>query len=137
MTRYARLSPDETKIAFHRNLGNNDYEVLVLELPSGRERVLASHPGEDAYPTWSPDGRHLIFSSTRGNSQGRNDLFVMAADGTGVRPLTTGAGNDTYPQWAANGRDVYFVSQREGHGVYRLTLNSGRSCRPTAFLLAR
>jgi TolB protein len=123
---YARLSPDETKVAFHRNVGDGNYEVLVLDLATGQERVLASRPGEDAYPTWSPDGRHIIFSSSRGNAKGRNDLYVMAADGSSIRPLTT----DTYAQGAPNGLEVYFVSQREGHGVYRLSLDGGLRCAP-------
>jgi Tol biopolymer transport system component len=124
---YARLSPDETHLAFHRNVGDDNYEVMTLNLATGEEQVLASSPGQDAYPAWSPDGRHLVFSSDRGNQSGQNDLYLMRADGHVVRRLTHGT-NDTYATWAPNGRDVYFVSQREGHGIYRLRLSRSLEC---------
>lgn len=124
---HAQLSPDETRIAFHRNVGQDNYEVVVLTLASGREQVLAPAPGGDAYPAWSPDGRHLVFSSDRGNPPGQNDLYLMTAEGRIVRRLTHGS-NDTYPSWAPNGRDIYFVSTREGRGVYRLRLTRSLEC---------
>jgi Tol biopolymer transport system component len=43
------------------------------------KRIIA--PG--VYPSWSPDGRRLVFASARWNAR----LYVAAADGTGVRPL--------------------------------------------------
>ena len=104
-----------------------NYEVVVLDLASGVERVLAAAPGEDAYPAWSPDGRHVIFSSDRASTPGRLDLFVMRETGDDVRQVTRG-GNDSYAAWAGNGRDVYFVSRREGHGVYRLRLDARQHC---------
>jgi TolB protein len=127
---HAQVSPDGTRLAFHREVSKGNYEVVVFDLDSGAERVLAAAPGEDAYPAWSPDGRHLVFSSDRATTPGRLDLFVMGANGDEVRPLTRG-GNDSYATWAANGRDVYFVSRREGHGVYRLRLDQARRCRGT------
>ena len=124
---HAQLAPDQSRIAFHRNVGDNNYEVMLLDLRTGAERVLGASPGEDAYPAWSPDGRHLVFSSTRASQSGRNDLHVMTADGQGIHRLTEG-GNDTYAAWAPNGREIYFVSRREGYGVYRLRLNRSLQC---------
>src|SRR3989454_3709069 len=37
----------------------------------------------DDDPVWSPDGKHIAFHSTRDG--GDEDIFVMNADGTGVR----------------------------------------------------
>ncbi len=124
---HAQLSPDGTRLAFHREVAKGNYEVVVLDLASGVERVLAAAPGEDAYPAWSPDGRHVIFSSDRASTPGRLDLFVMRETGDDVRQVTRG-GNDSYAAWAGNGRDVYFVSRREGHGVYRLRLDARQHC---------
>ena len=127
---HAQISPDGTRLAFHREVTKGNYEVVVLDLASGAERVLAAAPGEDAYPALSPDGRHLVFSSDRASVPGRLDLFVMRDDGDDLRQLTRG-GNDSYATWTANGREVYFVSRREGHGVYRLHLDAAQRCRPS------
>jgi Tol biopolymer transport system component len=125
---YAQPSPDGRKLAFHRDVGGGNYEIVVLDLVSGRETVLASAPGEDSYPAWSPNGRHVLFSSDRAQAKGRNDLYLMTADGADIRRLTHAGGNDSYAQWTRGGR-VYFVSHREGHGVYRLALDRSLACR--------
>ncbi len=48
-------------------------------------------------PTWSPDGQLIAFTS---NTDGDYDIYVMRADGTGVRRLTTAAANDWEPDWS-------------------------------------
>jgi TolB protein len=50
--------------------------------------------------SWSPDGTKIVFTS---NCSGRDDrvLFVMNADGSGVRQLTRGAAR--YARWGTNG----------------------------------
>ena len=98
--------------------------AYLLDLRTGA-RVLAPAPGEDAYPAWSPDSRQLVFSSDRASTPGRLDLHVMQADGSSVRRLTSG-GHDSYAAWHRS--TIYFVSQREGHGVYRLTLDGRGRC---------
>src|SRR5947209_9519330 len=48
-----------------------------------------THPNngdEDAYPNWSPDGSTIIFTLNSANAPG--DLFLMHADGTGLKQLT-------------------------------------------------
>jgi Tol biopolymer transport system component len=124
---HAQLAPDQTRLAFHRNTADAGYDIVVLTLATGQEQVLASAPGEDAYPAWSPDGRHLVFASDRGGTAGATDLYVMRADGSEVRRLTADS-LASYPSFAPDGRAVYFVSKRDGHGVYRLRLDAAGRC---------
>jgi hypothetical protein len=42
-------------------------------------------------------------------------VYVMAADGSGVTPLTPEGQNDTAPIWSPNGQKIAFVSQRDGN----------------------
>ncbi|MEZ5996351.1 MAG: hypothetical protein R3C25_11420 [Hyphomonadaceae bacterium] len=128
---YAQLSPDGSKLLFHRNVAGADYDIVLLDLVANEERVIIGGPGEESYPTWSPDGRHILFSSDRASGGGANDLYVADAQGGDVRRLTSAAGNDSYSTWAPNGEDIYFVSHRQGqHGIYRLHLDDQLRCRP-------
>src|SRR5215203_3904623 len=63
-------------------------------------------------PSWSPDGRQLVFESAR---HGNTTLYIINADGTGERRLTTTRyGDDTHPQWSPDGRTILFDSDRDG-----------------------
>ncbi|MEP6468662.1 MAG: 6-bladed beta-propeller [Chloroflexota bacterium] len=51
-------------------------------------------------PAWSPDGSRLAFQGLTDESGG---IYVVSANGTGLRQLTAGASNDTDPAWAPDG----------------------------------
>ena len=56
-------------------------------------------------PAWSPDGASIAFVSKRA---GHAHIYVMHADGTGSRRLTSGAADDTRPSWSPDGREIAF-----------------------------
>lgn len=89
-----RWSPRGDKIAFMCRLAGN--QVCLIN-PDGTGLQLLTSLGSNEDPAWSPDGRHLVFSSTR---MGRRDLFVMHADGTEQTRITN-TGQETYlPDWS-------------------------------------
>ena len=62
---------------------------------------------------------------------GRELLYLMSADGSGVQRLTSSAGIDTEANFAADGRSILFTSDRGGSPqIYRLTLGSGAEPEP-------
>ncbi|MCA1641292.1 MAG: protein kinase [Acidobacteria bacterium] len=83
---------------------------------------------------WLPGGR-IVFSSKEG---GGEDIWVMNADGTGKRQLTSGSGINTNPAASPDGRFVVFTSTRggashiwrmdvDGSDVKQLTSGSGEN----------
>jgi len=52
--------------------------------------------GRCDFPSWSPDGRHIVYAST---ASGKMEIWSMLADGTQKRRLTTNGGNDM-PNWS-------------------------------------
>jgi hypothetical protein len=81
----ARLSPDGTRIAL--DIRDQENDIWVWHLGRRTLTRLTFDAGTDTEPVWSPDGRRIIFSSTR---SGAPNLYVQSADGTGVvERLTT------------------------------------------------
>jgi Tol biopolymer transport system component len=50
----------------------------------------------DTSPSWSPDGKYIIFSSKRNGSY---HIYRMNADGSDQIQLTNGSGDETFPVW--------------------------------------
>lgn len=87
--------------------------------PNGRHlrNLTPGSPAADDYPSWSADGRKIAFWSTRTGPDnpivptlGRADqeIFVMNADGSGLRQLTYNTGDDGGPAWSPNGDRLVF-----------------------------
>ena len=86
----ARLSPDGGRLALDIRDDQNDIWSWDLRFRTLTRVTL--NPGQDMFPVWSPDGRRIFFSSSRGG--GSPNLFVQAADGTGdAERLTTSTTN--------------------------------------------
>ena len=96
-------------------------------------------PVRDNSPAWSPDGRWVVFASSRGR-QGllRTSLWIVAAEpGAQPRRLTSsdpdGEAHDRDPTWTPDGAAVVFASDREGRfDLWRLELTLGRYGSPMA-----
>ena len=83
------------EIAYAARTGPGN-DIKVLDLASGDVRQLTFGEGTNESPTFSPNGRHLAFMSTRA---GRNHIFTMSRDGRNVRQVTR-LGNNFQPDWS-------------------------------------
>lgn len=69
-------------------------------------------------PMYSPDGLKIAFISTH---DGDPEIFVMNADGTGLRKLTDNTAVDAAPSWSPDGGKIVFTSDRGGSfELYRM-----------------
>jgi Tol biopolymer transport system component len=104
---------------------------LVDEDGSGRRPLHAGPVGpvNDADPAWSPDGSRIVFTrrpagGPLGTSSGPGDLYIVGADGTGERRLTTDPGDESQPAWSPDGQTIAYVAT-DGTRQLRLIKSSG------------
>ena len=77
--------------------------------------------GQNAEAYWSPDGKRLVFQSTRDGRQ-CDQIYIMKADGSDVRMVSTGRGRTTCAYFLADGKRLVYASTHEG----------GDACPPAA-----
>jgi TolB protein len=90
---------------------DGNMEVYVMNADRSDLHRLTNHPGEDYWPTWSPDGAQIAFASER---DGNFEIYAMNADGTNLRRLTHETGNDLEPAWSPDGVQIAFMVYRDG-----------------------
>ena len=94
-------------------------EIHVMRPDGSDRRQLTRDAANDLHPHWAPDGRTIVFSraqdSMPGTSIRRPDIYVMNADGSGMRPIYQGSA--AYgPRWSPDGRTIAFVREDAGIG---------------------
>jgi len=114
-------------------------QIYLINTDGTNLQVITDMDEGACQPSWSPDGSQFVFISpcrARGefyeNIYSDSSLYVINADGTGLRPLTVIPGSDFDPAWSPDGKRIAFASVRDGRKeIYVLTVDSGAVIRLT------
>ena len=120
---YPRLSPDGKRIAF--DVRDQETDIWTWDVVRQTFSRFTFGPAYEGYPLWSPDGRGLIFSSSR---FGPNGIYRQSADGAGaVEKLSAGSNNRFPYTMSPDGRLVVFREDVPGSGQDLMLLDLGTS----------
>lgn len=72
-------------------------DIYIMDIASRRWEQLTHGDGVNDFPSWSPDGRHIVFQRKIGN---RTNIWTMLADGSHQHPLTHN-GDSSMPDWSS------------------------------------
>lgn len=86
------------------------YSVWVMNSDGSENTQLTHNPLNRAWPTWSPDGTQIAFSSYSGNPRALH-VHLMHPDGSDLRAVTSGAAEDFFPTWAPDGTILFLRNQ--------------------------
>jgi TolB protein len=74
------------------------YDVFLVHPDTGEITRLTQDDGNNESPSHSPDGHHIVFTSTRGADHTKQ-LWVMDVDGSNQRPISAPPGENETPSW--------------------------------------
>jgi TolB protein len=89
-------SPNGQFLAFSWRRPSGNYDIYLMDVASRRILELTRDMGRNERPSWAPDGRHIVFESTRSGSR---QIWTMLADGSQPHQLTT-TGHNESPNWS-------------------------------------
>jgi len=116
------------KIIFHSNYdGDNEIYLLTSE----KLVKITDNEWNDEFPIWSPDGTRIAFTA---NPKGNYDIFIMEADGSNIRAVTSSPKDETEPSWYPDGKKLTFTEEgkkllRSHPKIFVIDLNTGNQKR--------
>jgi imidazolonepropionase-like amidohydrolase/Tol biopolymer transport system component len=130
MPRWAEVSPDGRSVVFE-TLG----KLWVKPATGGSARRLtaAKDDAMELWPSWSRDGKSLVF--VRWTDGGMGEIHVVGAGGGASRKLTNSPGHYAEPRFSPDGKTIVFERRGSGGltsarwsedpGVYRIAAGGG------------
>lgn len=127
-------SRDRTRIAFDRPVdvgGRSTHQVFAMNADGTDLRRLTSTASYEAAPSWSPDGKHLVFFSQRDDPntdfrEATSEIYVMDADGGAQARLTWLGVHSEYPSWSPSSEWIAFEADVGGNVDIYLMRSDGR-----------
>ena len=132
-----RLSPDGRRLAMDMVDGaTHRRDIWLCDLEKHSWSRFTSDPSSASGPAWSPDGRRLVFSSTR---KGSGNLYAKAADGSGAEEVLIEDEKTKVPtDWSPDGRRIaYMSSERETETGWDIWILDVAERKATALLETR
>jgi serine/threonine protein kinase/Tol biopolymer transport system component len=103
-----RFSPDHRRIVFMS--GDPAWDVWTMDVERGTKSRITFDKGPPNQPSWSPDGRSILFTYTLPQGGGNLEIRSKPANGTGEeKTLVSLPHRYLYPEWSPDGKYLAYV----------------------------
>ena len=113
---------------------DGDLEIYVMNSDGTDQLNLSNDPeSDDVFPSWTPDGKSVVFQSRDLDSEESNDqIFVMSADGGQKTRLTSLDTKNSIPRVSPIGDAILFLSKRNDQvDIYKMDLSGANQVKVT------
>jgi Tol biopolymer transport system component len=98
-------------------------ELFVANADGSEARQITDFACASFAPQFTPDGRHIIFSSNRNKCDSREfELFLIDLDGKNLRQVTEFGGFTSFAEFSPDGKRLAFTSDRNAKGRYEFNI---------------
>ncbi len=98
-------------------------ELFIMNADGSNQRQITNLGGANFGPSWTPDGKRIIFSSNYKNPRSGNfDLFMINKDGSGLEQITFDDTFDGFPMFSADGKKLIWASNRHADEPHETNL---------------
>jgi eukaryotic-like serine/threonine-protein kinase len=113
------FSRDGTRMAYYGLSAGSHFDLWTVPIQSSNEGLVSGRPelflrtaAIETYPTFSPDGRWIAYTSSE---SGNMEVYVRAFPDNG-RAVKVSSGGGSIPRWSPKGRDLYYRS--DDHRIF-------------------
>ncbi len=98
-------------------------EIMIADADGHNPRALTGFGCASFAPTFTPDGRKILFSSNKLECDSRKfELYMINIDGTGLEQVTAFGGFTSFPEFSPDGRRLAFTSSYQATGRYEFNI---------------
>jgi len=98
-------------------------EIMVADADGSNAKTITNFGCASFAPTFTPDGRKILFSSNKHECDGRRfELFMMNLDGSGLEQVTNFGGFTSFPEFSPDGTRLVFASDRGAKSRYEFNI---------------
>lgn len=111
------IAPDNKRLACQSD-ENDNWDIYVLNVDGSNRTRITTDPARDEAPNWSPDGKEILFTSTRDDSIHihtelmRREIYLYNFSDQSQLRLTNSSADDWAPVFSPKGNAILFESNR-------------------------
>ena len=111
-----QFSPDAKRIVYYTEKGDGKDQIWVMNSDGSNKTLLTANIGHNIFPGWSPDGKRIIFSSSKREADSSGSyidgsfLYTMNADGSGLQKL--GNVKSFFARFSPDGKKIAYIAGR-------------------------